>query len=126
MIIVPPNLRRKRSPDPTIPTIPPFSLVSAIYSINDSLVTLTFNRAINIDDTDTHAFKVYDGVYVDQILDGATYGPYESNGIIIYFDQIEAYSGTGCTMNVTAGNGIKDAITGAAWGGVSGYELTIG
>ncbi len=130
MLIVPPPKKRKGKliePEPGVP-VPPVALVlvSAVYSINDSLVTLTFNRQINIEDVDTHAFKIDDGLYANQKLDGATYGPDGGYGITVYLDQVESYSSSTCLMNVSAGNGIKDAITGTAWGGVTGYPVTIG
>ncbi len=101
-------------------------LVSAIYSVNDAMVTLTFNQPINMDALDTHAFTIHDGIYAQQILDGATYGPYESSSVQIWFDQVESYESSTCTMTATSSSGIVRASDGAEWAGVTNFELTTG
>lgn len=105
---------------------PALSLVTAVYSINDALVTLTFNREINLDDLDVSAFWINDGIYTNQRLQGDSLATSDATSVQIAFTQVESYSGSTTTLDASALNGIKDASTSESWDGVTGYVLTIG
>jgi hypothetical protein len=93
-------------------------LVQAIYSNEDWLLTLTFDRAIDITHFDGSQFTVRDGVFNGKVwvaesppsvLDPAT--------ICMALDPVEDYAGEDVRMTATAMNGIV-AVDGGAWEGV--------
>ncbi len=127
MIIIPTfRLRQKPKIQVLPPPAEPLQLVSAVYSINDALVTLTFNREINLDDLDVSTFWINDGLYTNQRLQGDSFAADGTSAVQILFTQVESYSGSTTTLDASALNGIKAADDGASWAGVTGYELTIG
>lgn len=101
-------------------------LVSAVYSINDALVTLTFNQEINLDDLDVSTFWINDGLYTNERLQGDTFTADGTSSVQISFTQVEAYSGITTTLDAGGLNGIKAADDGTSWAGVTGYVLSIG
>ncbi len=121
-----PNLGKRRRNTATFGPPPILQLVSAVYSTIDAMVTLSFNRPIIADDTNPSAFWINDGIYAQQKLQGATFSAFESNSIQVWFDQVESYTSSTCTLDVQALNGIKDAATGSSWNGVTGFELEVG
>jgi hypothetical protein len=98
-------------------------LVEAIYSNEDWLLTLTFDRAIDVSRFDGSQFTVRDGVYnrkvwiaesPPSVLDPVT--------ICMSLDAIEDCGAPDVRMWATASNGIV-ATDGGAWDGVSGLVL---
>ena len=102
----------------------PLVLVSAAYEWEEARVTLTFDRAINVDGFDPLLLLVSDAD-----VQGVRY---EGSGVItligpavvrIGLAEIGPSIGPGVTLTATAGAGIIAADDAAAWAGVTGLEL---
>ena len=115
-IPAPRRVRRKRRQ--VASSVPALVLIAADYEWEEARVTLTFDRAVNIDGFDGTLLLVDDAV--EQGV------RYEGSGVVtligpavarVGLAEIGASIGPGVTLTATAGAGIVAADDGAAWAG---------
>jgi hypothetical protein len=115
---------RKRAPMPPVATGP--VLTAAVYDAVGLTVSLTFDRAINIDGLDGSKISVddqsggqfYRATGAAMLTDPQT--------VLIDLEYAADSSGTQVLLSADAGNGIVAAEDGTAWAGVSALVLPFG
>ncbi|MDQ3440502.1 MAG: hypothetical protein M3478_09155 [Planctomycetota bacterium] len=122
------RVRRKRKQDATSSSpVPPAALVlvAATFTAGDpSSLTLTFDRAIDIDALDGSVVLVRDGAQTEILWD-ATGGAVLTGPATmeITLTPVEGDSAPGTVLTAGPGNGIVAVDDGGTWGGVSELAL---
>jgi hypothetical protein len=107
----------------TRPAPPGPVLVQAIYSHEDWLLTLAFDRTIDVSHFDGSQFTVRDGVFNGKVwIAESPPSVLDPMTICMSLDAIEDYAGPDVRMWATSLNGIV-AADGGAWEGVSDLVL---
>ena len=125
MVIIPPSKpfrKNKKRLAIGTPGPVPLVLVSAGYSSN--VLTLQFDRPVNIDLIDLSQFTVDDGVVGHTVL-GDGFHPQQPDPVTVLFDvsEQEAYDGSQVLLNASADTGIVAVDDGGTWAGVSGMVI---
>ena len=133
MLITPPSKFRKNrkaaKQEAVAPSPPPgaaLNLVSAEYStFAGPVLTLTFDRAIDISSLDGTAIVVSDGDALGETLN-ATGSAVLVSAAVVRFElvNIDTCKDEGDYLNASAASGIVAVDDGGTWAGVSEYELT--
>jgi hypothetical protein len=111
--------RKRRAPGATPPGPATLTLIAATYDTGTLTLSLTFDRAVNIDALDGAAITVDDPVFHE-----ASY-PGDGGAVLVTPDTVEialglplAPTGTVQTLTATAANGIVAVDDGGTWPGV--------
>ena len=114
--------RKRRSPGAAVAAGP--VLVAASYDAGDQVLTLAFDRAVDVGNIVVEEFIVLDGnLGVEWAGTGDELTQPTPASVAMFMTDGGAYPGTGVTLNVGAGNGIVAADGGAAWAGAAGVVL---
>ena len=125
-IPAPPRIHRKRKRVTATSPVSPLTLVSATYEPGDS-VTLTFDRAIDIDALDAAAVVLMDGEYAfGRFVGSAGASLASATTVVVPLTMGEGWLTAGVRLTVSAANGIVASEDGAAWAGVTELELPFG
>ena len=117
------RVRRKRRAVPTPPDAGPV-LVAAAYDAGDQVLTIAFDRAVDVGNIVVEEFIVLDGnLGVEWAGTGDELTQPTPASVAMFMTDGGAYAGTGVTLNVSAANGIVAVDGGAAWAGAAGVEL---
>ena len=101
------------------------TLIAARY-VPGTSVTLTFDRAIVIDDFDPSTVFVADHVNANESYVGQSASLAGASGVRVMLTEYEGGVAAGVHLTVTSDNRIEDATTGAAWAGVDLLALPFG
>lgn len=129
MIIIPPpkyTKTRRLNQTAVLPSAPPLLLVSGSYNSGDESLTLTFDRAINIDALVGTQITVADGTSYMRTLnatDGASLQG--ANSVYISLSDVGPATGPDVILNADSGNGIV-ADDGGRWPGALELVLPFG
>ena len=126
MLILPPlPVRRPRKTEPpaAVPTpTPPLTLVAAAYDNVSLILTLTFDRPVDIAAFDGAAVQVGDPTFNFTLYNGTGGAAYLVSPTVvgIYLAQQDDYFGTEVDLMADGASGIVAADDGAAWAGTGG------
>jgi hypothetical protein len=118
-----PQRKKKKSSAPPAP--PALMLVAASYDPGDILLTLTFDRAIDIASINAAVILVNDDSYAGLLLAGDSAGAVLLDPATVQMPLIDAGASTPgpITMSAGATNGIVAVDDGGTWGGASDLTL---
>jgi hypothetical protein len=105
------------------PVVVPLTLASATYSVLAQTLTLSFDRAIDIDAIDGSAISVED--QPNGLKWNATGGAtlLSATTVRLLLVEIDSATGSQVLMTATSANGIVAVDDGASWAGVSDLAL---
>ena len=126
MLTVPDKpFRRRRRPPRSAPPAPAAPvLVAAAYDAEGRVLTLAFDRAVDVAAFDAGQVTVDDPLALGARLAG-TAGTAAPGAAVVTVDLVETApaAGDAVTLTATAANGVVAADGGAAWAGVTAVEL---
>src|SRR5688500_8380559 len=129
LLPAPPLYPRKRKPRPRAkrtPPPPPVTgpvLVSASWDVGATLLTLTFDRAVNATGLQPDSIVVVDGGAVTEYRCNGDVGQPTPESAEILMAEFGEFTGSGIAMNATGGTDIVAVDGGAEWAGVTNLEL---
>ena len=117
--------RRKKQPAVIAPA--PLTLVAASYDENVALVTMQFDRAIDISGFVATSLTLQDGDYVGAIYDGhSPFSLIAPDTIRTALFQMTEEAPPGVKLTVSSSNGIVASDDGGTWEGCTDLELPFG
>ena len=102
----------------------PPTLVGA--SLDGGVVTLAFDRAIDVAAFDPSTIVVDDGASHATLGGGGEPTLVTPTTVAVEMESLAPFAGSGVTLNVGAGNGIVAVDGGMAWAGCSAVALPFG
>ncbi len=124
MLILPILFRRRRRRAITIQHGP--VLISAIADFNETSITLTFDRAIEMVSYDASAIVAYSATNQMKYVGNGSFDPPAGNVVKLFMGEIDEYHGDQNLLDATATTGIRAADDHVAWNGVSGFVVNEG
>ena len=128
LLPAPPLYPRKRRPRPRkttrVPTPPPVALelVSGVWEVG-GLLTLTFDRAVDVAGIVPTAFIVHDGPTGFSYQGISVYDHSTPQTVTVEMGGIAEYEGATVLLDAASANGIVAADDGGTWGGATDLEL---
>ena len=130
LLPAPPLYPRKRRPRPRkttrVPTPPPVALelVAGVWEVG-GLVTLTFDRAVDVAGIVPGAFIVHDGPTGFSYQGNSVYDHSTPQTVTVEMGGIAEYEGATVLLDVGAENGIVAVDDGGPWAGVNDVVLPV-
>ena len=114
----------RTAPFPVSTSAPPLTLVAATFNAGDLVLTLTFDRAIDLSGIVVDQFLVFDGnLSVEWGGTGGDLSQPTPESMAMVMIENAPYEGEGLTLTVSPTNGIVAAGDGGAFAGVSNVPL---
>ena len=113
----------KRNAAPAPPPVVGPVLVAAQWDVGATLLTLTFDRAVNATGLQPDSVVVFDGSAVTEYRNNGDVGQPTPESAEILMAEFGEFTGSGQHMTAIAGNGIVSQSDGAAWAGVTNLFL---